>query len=209
MKLYLSSYKIGDKREFLSRFASEVGAKTYYIPNALDFTSADPVRRADHIKSDVEDLVALGFQVEVLDLKEYFNKQTELKRKLSEVNSVWVSGGNTFVLRQAMKLSGFDDLMHSYLSSREDFLYSGYSAGICVLSPDLSHLQIVDDATDIPYSELSEVEMNGLDYIDFAILPHYDSDHPESKAIDEEIKYCIENKILFIALRDGEVILLE
>jgi len=36
----------------------------------------------------------------------------------------------------------------------------------------------------------------------YHISPHYDSDHEESKATDKEIKYCIDNKILFKALRD-------
>lgn len=207
MKLYLSSYKIGDKKKFLTSFVQEVGPKMFYIPNALDFTTADPERRTKHIQSDIADLSALGFQVEVLDLKDYFNEEVELKKKLSEVNSVWVSGGNTFVLRQAMKLSGFDNLMHDVLDLREDFLYAGYSAGSCVLSSDLSHLQIVDDATDLPYEGVKEAIMDGLNILDFAILPHYDSDHPESEAIGKEVQYCIDNKILFIALRDGEVIL--
>jgi len=33
------------------------------------------------------------------------------------------------------------------------------------------------------------------------------SDHPESEAIEKEVEYCIENKNLFMAHRDGEVII--
>ena len=149
----------------------------------------------------------IGFDVELLDLTSFFKTPEMLENKLSQLNGVWVSGGNTFVLRQAMKLSKFDEIIHSTLVHRHDFLYGGYSAGCCVLSSTLDHLQIVDKPDDFPYPNISETIWEGLDIIDFAFLPHYDSDHHESKLIDQEIKYCIDNKIIFLALRDGEVII--
>lgn len=207
MKLYLSSYKLGDKTDFLKKHAEQTNGVLDYIPNALDFTSADPVRREKHIASDVSSLEALGFTVRVLDLREFFGKSEKLLERLRGVSTVWVSGGNTFVLRQAMFLSGFDELMFSYLSERKDFLYAGYSAGCCVLSPDLSFLQTVDKPDDFPYSQIQETMWEGLGYIDFAFLPHYRSDHPESADIEKEVEYCVENKILFLAFRDGEVLI--
>ena len=106
-----------------------------------------------------------------------------------------------------MKLSGFDVIFNELLE-RDDFVYSGYSAGICVLSKSLTSLQIVDKPTDNPYDEIKETIWEGLGFLDYMILPHYDSDHPESLDIDKEIRYCIENKVLFLALRDGEVLIL-
>jgi dipeptidase E len=208
MKLYLSSYKLGDEVDFLKAHAEESGSVLDYIYNALDFTGADPVRKQSHIDADIALLEGLGFSVRVLDLREYFGKMDALKERLSEASTVWVSGGNAFVLRQAMYLSGFDELMFSYLDERKDFLYGGYSAGCCVLAPDLSCLQQVDNPNDFPYPEIQETMWDGLGYLDFAILPHYRSDHPESAAIEKEVEYCIENKILFMALRDGEVLIL-
>ncbi len=209
MKLYLSSYQLGEKVDFLKTHCEKSGRVLDYIPNALDFTTADPIRKRDHIAQDSALLGDLGFSVRVLDLREYFGKTDALKERLSEASSVWVSGGNTFILRQTMHLSGFDELMFSYLSKRHDFLYGGYSAGCCVLSPDLSYLQQVDNPNDFPYPDIQETIWDGLGYIDFAFLPHYRSDHPESAAIEKEVEYCIENKLLFLALRDGEVLIEE
>ncbi|WP_301108021.1 hypothetical protein [Sporosarcina sp.] len=45
--------------------------------------------------------------------------------------------------------------------------------------------------------------------VDYAIAPHYKSDHPESQDIDRSIEYMIDNKIPFIALKDGEVLIVE
>ncbi|HLD04891.1 MAG TPA: Type 1 glutamine amidotransferase-like domain-containing protein [Candidatus Nanoarchaeia archaeon] len=131
-----------------------------------------------------------------------------MQKKVDELGGVWVSGGNTFVLRQAMKLCGFDEILKR-LVARDDFLYGAYSAGVCVLSHNLKSYAITDDATDTPYDELKIVLWEGIGLIDYIVEPHYDSDHPESKSTDKEIQYCIENKILFKALRDGEVIIIE
>lgn len=206
MKFYLSSYKIGnDPKKLLDLFSTN--KRVDYIPNALDFTKVDLQRRETHIKNDIGDLVALGLQVELLDLKEFFNKKELLQEKLSELGGVFISGGNTFILRQAMKLSGLDTILHEY-KNREDFVYAGYSAAGCVLSPSLNEYAIVDDATDLPYAEQKETIWEGLNLIDYAFLPHFDSDHPESNSIHKELNYCIKNTISYRTLRDGEAIVI-
>jgi dipeptidase E len=209
MKLYLSSYKLGEQTELLKEWLAGTQKRVGYIPNAFDFTSwSDPANRAKHMEFDMNELKGLGFQMELLDLKDYFGKTAELKAKLAELDMLWVSGGNTFVLRQAMRLSGFDQLLGA-LSAREDFVYGGYSAGCCVLSPTLKGLQIVDDPNDFPYEGCKETIWEGLGLIDYAFLPHYDSDHPESADIDKEVAYCTEQGIPFKTVRDGEVIVVE
>ncbi|MEK9181876.1 MAG: hypothetical protein AAB786_02535 [Patescibacteria group bacterium] len=40
-------------------------------------------------------------------------------------------------------------------------------------------------------------------------MPHFDSDHPESEAINKEIEFCQQNNIPYKAIRDGEVIIIE
>jgi dipeptidase E len=49
----------------------------------------------------------------------------------------------------------------------------------------------------------------GLNILDYVIAPHYKSDHRESEDMDKAVEYMIDNKILFEALRDGEVIIIE
>jgi dipeptidase E len=179
-----------------------------YIPNALDFTSADPVRAKRENDDDMEELRGIGIAVELLDLKDYFGQQEQLKDKLDSLAGVWVRGGNTFVLRQAMKLSGFDELIVSMLP-RKDFFYGGYSASCRVLSPSMRGYATVENPNDFPYEGIAVPIWNGFGILDFTFMPHYDSDHPESADIDREIEYCIRNKVLFKAFRDGEVYVFE
>jgi dipeptidase E len=205
MKFYLSSYQIGDHSEKFSQMLECTNKRIGYIPNARDFSVPNVPKQADRTRNDIKNLEKLGAEVEVLDLRKFFDKQEELDKKLKTLAGVWVSGGNTFILRQAFFLSGFDKWLKKNI--REDFVYGAYSAGCCILGPSLKGLQIVDDPSEKPYEKQTpeEILWSGLNILDYYFLPHYDSNHHESADIDKEIAFAIENKMLFKAFRDGEV----
>lgn len=205
MKFYLSSYELGKETESLKALVPN--KKIGYIPNARDFTGADLERKEKRNQSNMASLRELGLEVEMLNLRNYFGKQNELKKKIKELGAIFISGGNVFVLRQAMKLSGLDEILRE-LRNDNNFLYSGYSAAGCVLAPNLKAYEIVDEV-DTPYEEQKEVIWEGLGFVDFAFMPHWNSDHPESTDIDKEIAYCKENNIPYKPIRDGEVIIID
>lgn len=205
MKFYLSSYGIGDEADKLVRLVPH--GSIGYIPNARDFTGVDLVRRAKRSETDMSVLNALGLQSELLDLREYFGQPEKLRQKVTELGSIFISGGNVFVLRQAMFLCGLDTILTS-LRDDPHFLYAGYSAAGCVLAPDLHAFPIVD-RPDTPYPGQTEVIWDGLGFVDFAFMPHWKSDHPESAGVDQEIAYCEAHHIPYRAVRDGQVIIIE
>ncbi|OGJ59803.1 hypothetical protein A2881_00600 [Candidatus Peribacteria bacterium RIFCSPHIGHO2_01_FULL_55_13] len=207
MKLYLSSYKIGNEAEKLQSFFRK-NKSVGYIPNALDFAGADPQKKQKHIDEDLVSLREIGLDPQCIDLQDFFENQEELRPTIDALGGIWVSGGNVFVLRQAMYLSGLDEMLTNDLGQREDFIYGGYSAAGCVLSPSLKCYQIVDDCHETPYPECKNAIWEGLNIISFAFLPHFASDHPESAAIDKEVEYCTKNHIPFKTLRDGEVLVI-
>ncbi len=204
MKFYLSSYRLGDRIGELKDMVSGLNKKTAYISNALDF-SLDQERREKSEAVDIADLEAVGLEIEKVDLRDYFGKQAELETKLNNYSVIWVRGGNVFVLRQAMKLSGFDEVMKSLLP-KKDILYGAYSAGVCVLAPTLKGFELVDDPNIHPYSQLTDTIWEGLGILDYSVVPHYISDHAESDAVNNVIKYMVDNKISHKAISDGEVI---
>lgn len=205
--MYLSSYELGNKTKKLKEMAPD-NKKLGYIFNALDFTGADPERTAKRAERNMAELTGLGFECFNLDLKEYFGKPNELRELVNTLGAIWVSGGNVFVLRQAFKLSGFDDILID-LNKRDDFLYGGYSAGVCVLSPTLDGYHLVDDATDTPFEGLDEVLWDGLNILDYMFLPHFESDHPESESIEKILEYCTQKGLSYKTARDGDVIIIE
>ena len=103
MKFYLSSFKLGNETEKLKALLPN--GRIGFVPNALDFTAADPNRRIAGIEADMAALRGLGAQVELVNLRDYFAKRDELAKKLDELRAIFICGGNVFVLRQAMMLS--------------------------------------------------------------------------------------------------------
>lgn len=203
MKLYLSSYKIGDEGK---KFADMVGGdkRIALISNALDCYT-DLERRKKGEQEEIEILKSLGLQPQILDLRDYFEKKEELEKKIANFDAVWVRGGNCFVLRVAFSKSGFDQIIRDKVKDK-DFVYAGYSAGPCILSPTLKGFEIVDDVSQLEDAYPDEkVEWEGLNIINFMFVPHYKSNHPESADIDKEIEKLIDKKVLFKAFRDGEV----
>ncbi len=204
MKLYLSSYKLGNKIDELKKWIKENNNKICLIPNAKDVNEDE--ERKIKIEKDVMLLEEVGFNVTVISLVDYFNKKEELFEILKEFNAFYVVGGNVFILRQAMYLSGFDQYIES-IQNKPNYLYSGYSAGICVLAKDLHGFELCDDININLYGINTIWE--GLGLFDYIFLPHYKSDHIEAKLIDDIEKYAIDNNIKYKTLRDGDVIIQE
>lgn len=182
-----------------------INKKVALISNALDF-STDLERRKKSTQTELKDLKSIGLEPESLDLRDYFGKKAALKEKLNEFGGVWVRGGNTFLLRRAMKYSGFDELI---LEKRgdPDFVYAGYSAGACVITPTLKGIDFADDAHITPDGYSSEIIWEGLNLVSYSIAPHYKSDHPESELIEKSIEYFKANNMQYRTLRDGETII--
>jgi dipeptidase E len=204
MKLYLSSYRLGDKPEQLVKLLGD-NKKVAVIPNALDF-STDLARREQSQKREFDDLKSIGLEAEELDLRLYFGKQKELEKKIKEYGLMWVRGGNTFVLRRALYQSGLDEVLKE-LAKGDDVVYGGYSAGVCVIAPTLKGVELVDDPTIVPDGYQKEIVWDGIGLVDFSFAPHYQSDHAESSVVEEMIDFYKKNAMPFRALKDGEVII--
>lgn len=204
MKLYLSSYHLGDNPQVLVEMVGK-NKKAAVIPNALD-NMEDKKLLEEKIQANMDELKNLGFKPEVINLKKYFGKPAELARKMSEFGLIWVRGGNAFILRRAYKQSGFDKWLVSQKNNK-DLVYGGYSAGCCILSPTLKGLDIVDEPNIVSKGYSPDIIWNGLGLIDFIFVPHYKSDHPESAKVDETVKYYRKEGMVYKTVRDGEVII--
>jgi dipeptidase E len=175
------------------------------IANALDY-SDDILRIQSGTANEIIELQELGFKIEQLDLREYFGKPALLQEKLEDVGLIWVRGGNTFLLRKAMAQSGLDQ----YLIDRkgdDSLVYAGYSAAVCVVTPSLRGIELVDPPDVAADGYDDAIIWEGLALVSYSIAPHYHSDHPESPLIDKTIDYFIDHKMLFKAIRDGETII--
>lgn len=202
MRLYLSSFQLGNKPEEL--LALLTGRKrTAIILNAMDMVGRED--RAASLQREIDDLTSIGLEPTEIDLRNYFGKSNELKESLSNFDLIWARGGNAFILRRAFRQSGADKIIKALLMS-DTIVYGGYSAGIDMLTPSLHGAELIDDPNIVPEGYESPIIWDCLKVLPYAIAPHYKSDHPESAAIDKSVVYLIDNHIPFIALRDGEAI---
>src|SRR4051812_38403901 len=114
MRLYLSSYRI-PVPEALMVLAErpQQFTRMAIIPNAQDYYAPRP--RSVKIAEVAEYMHDLGYKVEIVDLNDY-KEPTPLQQTLQTYDVLWVMGGNTFCLRQAMQRSGFDMIIKSLLS---------------------------------------------------------------------------------------------
>ena len=204
MRLFLSSYKLGNKPEELPPLIGG-NKRTAIIMNSQD--AKTPESRAERLQQEIESLTALGLQPEEIDLRQYFGKPDELKEFIKNFGLVWVRGGNVFLLRRAFRQSGFDEIITGLLEN-DQIAYGGFSAGVCVLAPSLKGIELVDPKDEIADGYDKEIVWDGLGVLGYAVAPHYKSDHPESDDIQQCVEYFADNHILFKTLRDGEIIVI-
>ena len=203
MRLYLSSYELGDHP---SEFAAMVRGSGYgwLIMNALD--GADPEVRHRETARQISNLAGLGLAASELDLR--VHDAESLRSTFGHPDFLWVRGGNVFTLRAALARSGADALIVEQLGL-DAFVYAGFSAGACVLAPSLVGLEACDSTEDA-VSLYGGAEYDGLSILDRPLVPHLVSPkHPESAALTRVARaYALEGKPYW-ALRDGDALVVD
>ncbi len=207
MKLYLSSYRLGDQPgKFLE--PNTRNKRVAVIPNARDCCT-DTDWRKFVLDREFEDLIGLGLEPEELDLRIFFGRQVELRQEMSHFAYCWAMGGNTFVLRRAYAQSGFDVILQESAKEDAGLIYGGYSAGVCVMCPTLDGIHLADEPESDPPGYEGEAIWSGLGLYPSVIVPHFRSDHPESEMMEDVVECLIGKKTPFIALHDGEAIVFD
>ena len=200
MRLFLSSYRLGNRPEELLRLLRG-GRRIALIMNAADYKP--PEERAESLQRELDELGGLGLHVTNVDLRDYFGRPEALIGALAGMNGLYVRGGNVYILRRALRQSSADILI-PVLLAEDRLVYAGYSAGPCMLGPTLRGIESEeDDPHFVPDGYEAPVLWDGLGLLPYAILPHYDPDRPDMQATAH---YCIENHVPFVALRDGEAL---
>jgi len=200
MKLYLSSYRIPN----LDAFINFVGKKPSDIKMGLILNSKDykPVEERDlKAKELLKYFRNLGFEVEELDLRDYLNDNSSLLKKFSGYDLLWFNGGNTFRLAWTLSEVQGENLLRQALE--KGVIYCGDSAGAIVAGPTLRYYEKTDDP-----SKTEKIIENGLGFINFCVLPHWNSE--EYGEALKEIKAKLEDDgYKTLSLTDNEFILIE
>jgi dipeptidase E len=166
MKLFLSSDDFGDNPQQLVELVGE-GGQVALCVNARDNRTV--AERHERYQAEEELLRKLGYVVVELDLRGHRDTE-DIEQYLKNSKLVWVTGGNSFVLNQRIKESGFDQAIIKLLRS-DRIVYGGYSAGAIVAGNNLHGIEHGDDP-----SLATKVYWDGMSLVDYAIIPHWESD---------------------------------
>jgi dipeptidase E len=206
MRLYLASSRTGDAFPELLRMAGP-GARVGVISNAVDFLpAADREAYARKVFDPIADFRDRGLDAYDLDLRAHFGRPQGLLAELERTRLVWAVGGNAFLLRRAMRQSGFDAIAPGLVWA-ERLVYGGWSAGACVAAPTLHGLQHMDDPSVLADGYDPEPVWEGLGLIDAAVVPHFRSDHLEAEAAGRAAAWMAEHGVPHRTLRDGDVLI--
>lgn len=206
MRLYLSSFRMGEHPEELVRLAGS-GTRVAVIANAVD--AAPPDVRREAVEREAGALAELGLLPEEVDLRDHMGDRDLLRRTLDGFDVLWLRGGNVFVLRHVLRVTGSDDLIVEALQ-HDAVVYAGYSAGPCVLAPSLRGLELCDDVSDLARLHGAEPTWEGLGVLETAFVPHLDSPgHPETEAMGRVLELYRSTGVPHVGLRDGQAMVVE
>jgi dipeptidase E len=202
MRLFLSSQNLGN---YPDEFFKLVGPnkKLAFVENAKDDWSA--ADRKAKVNEHLEQFKGLGFKVFELDLRDYFGKPKDLEKTLSKCGGIFIAGGNTFILRRALSYSGADRLLYDWVRQNK-IAFGGSSAGSIVATPSLKGSELGDYPEVTPKGYKKKILWDGLDFVNFYVVPHYKSDWFGIEA-EAMLDYFKKNKLPYYALMDGQAFL--
>lgn len=203
MRLYLASQDLGDYAHVARELAGDSN-KAALIRNAQDSSPAEERNWSTPQKRKMfEDA---GFEFGEIDLRDYFGKSKELQEKLQEFGSIWVAGGNTFILRRAFAKSGLDTILTELLK-QDKILYGGWSAGAMIMAPDIKSSDWGDSDSPhiVPDGYDPEIIWDGLSQVPFYIVPHIGNKQFNGKP-EDMAKSCDSQNVPYYAITDSQVV---
>ena len=90
-----------------------------------------------------------------------------IKSVFEESDVIYFTGGNSFFLIDQLRRSGTDELLKKEIMNGK--LMIGESAGAIVCSPAITYIEQMDQKPE----DYSQEDDNGLNLVDFYVLPHY------------------------------------
>lgn len=191
-RILLLSLGMGAMANFVGRAPETV--RVAFVP-----TAGDPYDDSSFVDRDRQLLQEHGYDVVELDLKD--QTASTLETALSDVDVLFVAGGNTFYLLRWARESGLDQVLPAALE--RGMLYVGASAGAIIAGPDVDPVVELDDPQAAP--ELSS--HRGLGIVNVVVLPHFGNE--KYLATYEGIIERFKDTYTVIPLKDDQAVVIE
>ncbi|QLD11103.1 Type 1 glutamine amidotransferase-like domain-containing protein [Microbacterium oleivorans] len=200
MRLLLLSLHAGAVRAFLDDPDDGDAAASGPIVYVADAQAAFP--DAPFVAAERETVRSFGREVVEVTLRD--TSPQDAAALLADAGAVYVAGGSTFALLEALRLSGNDAVLVDRV--REGLPYIGLSAGSIVAGPDVTPASLMDDPADGP----ALVSRAGLGLVDVTVIPHADGALPPypTELIDRTID-AYGSDFALLPLRDDQAFLVD
>ena len=113
-------------------------------------------------------LEKFGFSRDNIHVAEYRNPEPYLNL---DIDTVYISGGNTFATMKLIRNAGFDKVISEYV--RKGAIYIGGSAGAHIACVDISHVIRYDE------NSVGLTDFNGLGLYPGILICHYSAERRE------------------------------
>ncbi len=163
MKLLLTSAGIRNQdlanalAELVGRPATET--KVGLIPTAENVEQGSK----DFLLSQYDSLRSHGYNW--IDIIDPSAEGTNWKGRLEAVDTIFVSGGNTFHLLNEVRRTGFGEWLKCNIQYK---VYVGVSAGSIIVTPSIA-VASIDDGDE---NTVGLTDLTGLGLVDFEVSPH-------------------------------------
>ena len=199
-KLFLYSLALStEQAEALARLAGKDPAlmKFAIIENAADVIA----NAVDWLGGFRAMLEGNGYQLELLDLRDWRGRRDELFEKLSSKDVIWLGGGNTFYLRWILKETGADLMIRDLVNQGK--IYAGWSAGAVVAGPTLRYFEPMDNTNMTP-----QLILDGLHLTETVVVPHLNNKEfsEDAKEADQQLRLA---GYRTITLNDDQVLMID
>ena len=177
---------------FLPKPLSE--AKILYIT-----TASKKVSDTGYVERMRQKMNELNFSFTELDIEG--KSEQELKKALSSTDIIYVEGGNTFYLLEAVRESGFEKLVKEAIEN--GVVYWGVSAGSYIACPS-----IVMATWSGHFDSDGVTDLTAMNLVPFLIKAHYTPDMLPlltEKSKDLQLPLFVINDEQAVLVRDGEV----
>ncbi|ALC04957.1 putative peptidase [Corynebacterium deserti GIMN1.010] len=194
MRLLLTSFGHDRIRDF-------VRGTVAYIPDATRLFASHP-DAAPFIDVERDMLREHGLQIRELRLET--STPAMANRVLSEVDGVYVAGGETFDLLWLLRTTGIDEVLVKHV--RAGLPYIGTSAGSVVAGPSIAPVSLLDSPEVAP--DLGDY--TGLQLCEHVIIPHAGGTIPQFPIeifADTVRKYGADYPL--VLLKDGQALLVD
>lgn len=163
----------------------------------------DGFRRASFVAAERQQLTELGYPLTDITVTD-FDDDKAFSAALDGIDALYVAGGNTFALLEALRRYGADQVLTGKVKA--GLPYIGASAGSIVTGPSIEPVSLMDDPTDAP--ELTS--RIGLGLIETTVVPHSDGQLPPyPPTLIAQIKQTYEADYPLTFINDDQALLIE